>query len=317
MVKRVHLNIKDISCDRCAYMCSKQQHLRLHNRLRHIESGSPSPQCTPNTKYVATHWKAALQSDQDDSSTDCDVEIQDKLKRKIAQCMHCSYSTTKAFHLATHVKAVHQKIKDFCCHLCNYKSSYKSDLLKHMKKHARKYEEKEVKLEEKSIKIITCLECSFMATGEKKLKQHMRRKHAAKCKDTQSDQDNSSPDCDAELQDKLKRNIAKCMLCSYSATKASNLATHVKAVHQKIKDFFCHLCNYKSSYKGDILKHMRKHAGKYEAKEIKLDEKNKGMITCFECSFMATGESKMKQHVEEVHLDILCQSVETFNNKYK
>ena len=47
----------------------------------------------------------------------------------------------------------------------------------------------------------------------------------------------------------------KCDQCTHSA--CSNFDLHVKAVHDKIKDFLCIVCEHASSVNSDLLKHIR------------------------------------------------------------
>merc|ERR1712012_835831 len=51
--------------------------------------------------------------------------------------------------------------------------------------------------------------------------------------------------------------------CNYTAIYNNHLQVHIKAIHEKIKDFSCNDCDYKSSYKQHMRTHvMRVHANK-------------------------------------------------------
>ena len=49
------------------------------------------------------------------------------------KCKKCSYSSVLKHYLVQHNDAVHEKIKNKICLMCDFASSYKSDLKRHMK----------------------------------------------------------------------------------------------------------------------------------------------------------------------------------------
>ena len=48
-----------------------------------------------------------------------------------------------------------------------------------------------------------------------------------------------------------------CEQCSYKAYKKSAISRHVKAVHDKIKDWECAHCNFNFAHKATLLRHIK------------------------------------------------------------
>merc|ERR1712059_83288 len=71
------------------------------------------------------------------------------------------------------------------------------------------------------------------------------------------------------------------------------LAIHVKSEHTKHKDFFCQSCNFKSSKKQILNKHIRNtHAA------------GKTMLQCTDCLYKTWNNGHLDQHIKAVHLSI-------------
>merc|ERR1712150_349996 len=62
----------------------------------------------------------------------------------------------------------------------------------------------------------------------------------------------------SELQNEGTKKEFQCQECQYSSSIKTNLASHIKVVHNKIKDFVCMECNYAASYKVLLDKHVQK-----------------------------------------------------------
>ena len=50
-------------------------------------------------------------------------------------------------------------------------------------------------------------------------------------------------------------NEHKTSRCPYCSKNLANTKEHIKAVHLKEKNYFCHRCEYKTLFKSDLLKH--------------------------------------------------------------
>ena len=60
-----------------------------------------------------------------------------------------------------------------------------------------------------------------------------------------------------------------CDQCDFKATYKSNLLTHIKSIHEGVK-YPCDQCDYKATWRSHLLRHLKsKHkAVKYPSKNI-------------------------------------------------
>ena len=55
----------------------------------------------------------------------------------------------------------------------------------------------------------------------------------------------------------------KCDQCSYEGRDTKTVNDHIKAVHEKVKRYFCDICEYAAYFKGNLVKHKKsKHGSK-------------------------------------------------------
>ena len=124
-----------------------------------------------------------------------------------------------------HMKLVHLKIKNHSCEFCSYKTSFKNDLTKH-KRAVHKISVAPNELQEKPMNQVTesCTEGKFsdkMEEGEYSTPTH----------------------------------ICKLTKCPYCSKHLANLREHIKAIHEKEKHYFCSICEYRTLFKSDLVKH--------------------------------------------------------------
>lgn len=128
-------------------------------------------------------------------------------------------------------------------------------------------------------------------------------------------------------------NEHKTSRCPYCSKNLANTKEHIKAVHLKEKNYFCHRCEYKTLFKSDLLKHdelvhqkIKKscpHCGKQVAnlhEHIRLGEdlaffkviqnynilifsvhKKEKKFQCNYCGYSCAKQSDMKKHSKNVH----------------
>ena len=98
--------------------------------------------------------------------------------------------------------------------------------------------------------------------------------------------------CDKEykLKGNLKQHIKavhdkikdfECDKCEFKCSANSHLKTHIKMVHDKIKDIECDKCDYKCSSNSDLKKHIK---------------------TCTGESNLSSGEFKVRQYLDEMKI---------------
>ena len=56
--------------------------------------------------------------------------------------------------------------------------------------------------------------------------------------------------------DIVEENIYRCELCDYNSSQKGNLKRHMEAVHEGKKPFKCSACDYKCSEKGSLKRHV-------------------------------------------------------------
>ena len=79
----------------------------------------------------------------------------------------CGYQTNESNRFKNHVRTVHDKIRDWACEKCPYRTSNESNLQRHMKSH----------LEASDRKFFGCILCDSCYSQKVGLRMHMERKH--------------------------------------------------------------------------------------------------------------------------------------------
>lgn len=174
-----------------------------------------------------------------------------------------------------HIKLVHWKIKNHACSDCQYRSCFKNDLEKHVKAvHGKIMEE------------VQLFESKFV------------------------------PDLVLEPFSELGKvhTESKTTQCPHCNKFLANTKEHIKAVHMKEKNYFCNLCDYKTLFKSDLLKHDelvhrkikkscqecgKKIANLYE--HIRIVHKKEKNFKCNYCGYSCAKQSDMKKHSKNVH----------------
>merc|ERR1719318_1999652 len=106
----------------------------------------------------------------------------------------------------------------------------------------------------------------------------------------------------------------KTTQCPHCDKFLANIKEHIKAVHMKEKNYFCNLCEYKTLFKSDLLKHVelvhRKlkkscpECGKQVAnlhEHIRIVHKKEKNFECNYCGYTCAKQSDMKKHTKNVH----------------
>ena len=103
-----------------------------------------------------------------------------------------------------------------------------------------------------------------------------------------------------------------CDICDYVASNPWSLPNHIKAVHEKVKRFYCDLCNYACYYGYDLKKHKQFHENnplfegkKHSWKTKNFKNKNSNHDNkCKLCDFTGKDLFAFDRHVESVHENI-------------
>ena len=136
------------------------------------------------------------------------------------KCDLCDYTCSDKYHLPQHIKAVHDKIRNIKCELCSHEFSCSSNLNQHIKQVHDK------------IRDFKCGNCDYTCFTTSHLNQHIKTVH-----------------------DKIRD--FKCDLCDYTCSDKSSLKIHIKRIHKNIRDFKCENCDYECSSSSDLKKHIQ------------------------------------------------------------
>ena len=83
------------------------------------------------------------------------------------------------------------------------------------------------------------------------------------------------------VHQKIREKTCEYQECDYKSSLGTDRRKHIRAVHLKIKDFFCTSCEYKASYKNNLKVHIK---ARHE-KKIK-------DISCAMCSYASDTDQR-------------------------
>lgn len=115
---------------------------------------------------------------------------------------------------------------------------------------------------------ICCEHCKFKTIKPEELDKHIKRKH----KETI-----------------LPEPPQICPICG-KALK-SNLERHIEAIHEKMRNYHCDLCDYSGYHKDYIINHM---------KSVHLESE----LKCDSCDYVTNSTKLLKLHINNRHTDI-------------
>jgi hypothetical protein len=109
------------------------------------------------------------------------------------KCQNCGLACSSSAELKTHIKIVHEKIKDHECQSCNFACSVSSDLQRHIKQVHEK------------IKDHKCPDCEYACTRKGHLNMHIKQVH-------EKIKDHECPDCNYACSENgtLQRHLLSC-----------------------------------------------------------------------------------------------------------
>ena len=135
------------------------------------------------------------------------------------KCNHCEKSYTSKGHLNTHVKTVHDGVKNHVCNHCEISFSIAGNLKAH------------IKAVHDGIKDHHCDFCGKSFSRPQHLKRHIKAVHEV-------------------VNDHV------CNHCDKSFSQEGNLKRHIKAVHEGVKDHVCGHCGKGFAEAGKLKRHV-------------------------------------------------------------
>ena len=166
-----------------------------------------------------TSDKSGLETPKKAIKTSDEISRQAK-ERKSHFCEFCDKSFCKKQDLKTHIRYIHEGIKDFECYVCG-KAFLRQDTLEfHIKSVHEKLKDQQCEICPKSF--------SLKAT----LKWHIKNVHEG-------------------IKEREEHN---CVFCKKSFGQVTYLKRHIKAIHEGLKDQKCNICKISFNQK-ELKKH--------------------------------------------------------------
>ena len=161
------------------------------------------------------------------------------------KCEQCSKAYPLKHHLNKHVLMAHNKKKDVLCTYCNKAFQSKLNLLNHLPKHFGNFYIKNEKLYQ-------CEKCDTVYIELDDFMNHAIESCYKKKSEIRKFAENSNK----PYKKAYKSSNMKCDKCNGSFKTATNLNSHKKMVHEKIKNGKCDICNKSFFTQFDVRRHI-------------------------------------------------------------
>ncbi|CAH2011322.1 unnamed protein product [Acanthoscelides obtectus] len=179
---------------------------------------------------------------------------------KLRICKHCNTSFKTERSLFAHILKIHPNFsgtissKIYECMHCAHKQIARSSFIKHLAKHDIQTTFK-------------CRNCDASFNTKRRLESHTLHKHPKIRECAQCEYKTAIKYCLARHMIKHTGAKLKCTKCEKSFTTIRTLDDHILREHPEFttsvssKIHKCTYCEYKTTYKGNLVSHMMKHTG--------------------------------------------------------
>nr|CAH7715113.1 unnamed protein product [Callosobruchus chinensis] len=277
---------KIYECTECTYKTVQKSILDAH-MSKHSSSGYE--------RFNCMHCKATFKFkiSCDDHVVQKHPEFIKSLTRKLHGCSECSYKTAIKSNLSKHVSqhVVHPSSRKWKCSQCDAIFKSKGALHNHVETHSETASSDEIS---------KCEHCDATFKCEISLDDHIARKHTSSS--------NKLHECTA-VKSKFNKHMTthigtasryKCTYIDCNAVFKSqdSLDDHVVKKHPysissvSTKIYECTECNYKTTLKYKLGKHMLVHPESHSSYELG---------TCTHCSAVFKSEKALDEHVVREH----------------
>ena len=147
-------------CDLCEYASKTYVELMRHNRRIHLKQ----------KQYKCTECQERFGSKLTLNKHASDVHGHDE-KTEIFQCTKCEYSTKHQSCLRTHLKAIHLKVTDYACNICQRTFSFQVNLRRHMATVHKDLSQANKQTLHK------CEHCDYTSVLKRNVQRHVLAKH--------------------------------------------------------------------------------------------------------------------------------------------
>ncbi|XP_023346151.1 zinc finger protein 271 isoform X3 [Eurytemora carolleeae] len=248
------------------------------------------------------------------------------------RCFLCGMSFRKSFNVKSHILTVHRRRRDYKCGECDDKFTKRNHVVRHLElKHGILLADASTKFSECEK---TCEICGEIFSKQGSLNTHIMTVHpdvkAFKCRlclaefDTRSEimehivnlhgEEEVEENIETRSEEllgmkKFKKplNRVSCDQCEQTFCSNHSLKTHIRTVHENIKDFSCNVCSMEFSTVSGVKRHLLTHHDITDTKDAYLnksqDEKNSGIspAPCSMCKIEFLSPEELINHVISNH----------------
>ena len=170
------------------------------------------------------------------------------------KCQECKFTSKRKGSLKRHVEGVHKGVftsnsrpgkkcagnGQYLCQECDFSSNYKNALKAHIERI------------HKGVTNYSCSQCEYQSYERNTADNHIKTHSSTEAK-VISLRDNDKG---------LVENKFSCDSCQYSTNSKQHFEAHTKSVHQKVINFFCSYCEFKSFFLQAVKQHHNLHHAK-------------------------------------------------------
>ncbi|CAG9830342.1 unnamed protein product [Diabrotica balteata] len=190
----------------------------------------------------------------------------------VFKCNMCDSRHSSKAAMEKHIKARHEGLKGYICHICGKQNSCQTSMTRHLASHLQN-------------KPYTCNFCSFATKLKTLLKVHTSRKHSSeKC---------MCDICENWFKSKfsLKRHQKRmhhpkkyrCNHCGKQFREKFNLTQHVQSKHSKQRVYECKICHQEFYTTQHLKDHMHTHRS--------------GCVSCPKCRKVFAYKKYLEKHM--------------------
>lgn len=252
-VKKIEIDVNNSECPKChdcGEMFKSKCKLRVHWKKTHMSKSFVCPICRrlfktakAYNKHINTKGGPCAEFESGIS-----VHIEGEGVNRVFHCSQCDYKSKRMLHIRTHL-VTHSGQRLYRCELCNKAYSQKGTLKTH---------KEGVHL--KGVSALGCHICGKTFHGRTRLYKHLK---------THSDESYECDICKKLIKGKkaLKTHMQRhsgiksytCEQCAASFYTAAELCNHKRKHSVKVLSVKCDLCEYRTTTKYLLNRHMKHH----------------------------------------------------------
>ena len=301
--KIFNIGSKDINheCCRCLESFENVQDLQAHNRQNHAKRKSESK--VQGAKYGPPPLKGPRYGPPPPKAPKVPKPTQQPTKEFTLYCQDCnlefdSYSETKNHRREVHGIYTPTWTGESCIY-CGAKHRPKIMMRLHV-------------VTQHSARPFPCDHCNDLFFSDSEYEAHCRETHKQEA--TPLPRDNFCPYCKDTFEmlsqhmlyrhDEVKNFL--CHLCDFKHSTKGGLKAHIRSTHPREKDMkMCHLCDYKTSVGHNLKVH------------IEMRHEKKLNFECSICGLKSYTEKRLNKHIQSTHMGMLNYSCKECGEKFR